>query len=712
MGNLAHELGALLDPSSIAVIGASDDLSKPGGRILRHLAEYGFSGTVLAVNMARTTVQGLPALTAVDQLPHGVDLAVVATPAVTVPGVVAGCARRGVRACMVLSSGFGEVDGGHRLQRELVATARAAGIRLLGPNCQGLANLASGAVASFSSSFTNFRVGDGAVAVISQSGAVAGMLAAIQHPPVSGLRYWVATGNEADVTVAELVDAVLDDPAVRVVQVYCEQLADAPRLAAAAAKARRLGKAVLMVKAGTTEAGAVAATSHTGALAQQDEVVDAYLRRHGVVRARSLSEMADLSRVFETSGPARGGRVAIVSNSGGLAVMTADAIVTAGLRIAELTEESRNLLRAQLPPFAATDNPVDVTSQILERPGLLGSTLPILAADPGVDAILVVLGVIGPTYDVAALVDAVSAAHAHAASFGVVVAAASVGGHSDLRDRLTARGVPAFDDDAACVRAVVRFVEHSTSTHRPPTVPERHDVTEADVPLPSRGGADSLSERASKDLMESWGLPVVTGRLVRDPAAASEAATELGYPVVVKICAPTATHKTELGGVHLGLTDSDATAAAADAVLAAARSAGLLSVEGVLVEKMVYGGVEMSIGATWDPVFGPTVMVGSGGVEIETLRDFQLLIPPLSADAVVHALTSLRIYPRLQGFRGSTPADVDALVDLVLRFSHRYANTGGALPEIDLNPVIVLDEGALVVDALVRTSDADTTEEA
>lgn len=703
------DLGALLDPSSIAVIGASDDPDKIGGRLLRYLSDYGFTGKVLPVNPVRETVQGLPAVRDVDQLPDSVDLAVVVTPAAVASAAVAACARRGVRACVVLSSGFGELGGdGLRLQRELVDTARASGMRLLGPNCQGVANLASGAVTSFSSSFTNFPLRDGAVAIVSQSGAVAGMLAALQHPHATGLRYWVATGNEADVTVAELIDAVLDDPDVRVVQAYCEHIADAPRMAAAAAKARRLGKAVLMVKAGTTEVGAKAAGSHTGALAQSEMVVDAFLRRHGVIRARSLTELSDLSRVFETSPPVRGRRVAIVSNSGGLGVMMADAALVGGLELAGLTDRTRHALRRVLPSFAAVGNPIDVTGQIVQQPQLLSCVLPALAADPTVDIVLVALGIVGPTYDVDAIVEAVAALHPAAGSRGILVAAVSVGGRSELGERLTAHGVPTFHDDAACVRAVASFAEHCAWLRRPPAPAEPDvDVTlPVDVRRPGVAHAGFLSEHASKDLMASWGLPVVTGRLVSGPAAAGDAAGELGYPVVVKLCSPAAAHKTELGAVRLGLTDADAVERAAADVLAAGRSAGIEPVEGVLVERMVRGGVEVSLGATWDPTFGPTVLIGSGGVHVEVLRDFRLLVPPLDRAAVVDAVRQLTIHPLLTGARRAEPLDVDALVDLVLRFAGFFAATGAALSEIDLNPVFVLRDGVVIADALVRVAGA------
>ena len=694
-------LDALLDPASIAVVGASDDPDKIGGRLLRLLADYGFAGKVWPVNPTREVVQSLPALRDAGDLPEGVDLALVVTAAAAAPAAVAACARRGVRACVVLSSGFAELGGeGERVQREMVATARAGGMRLVGPNCQGVANLASGAVTSFSSSFLNFPLRDGGLAIVSQSGAVAGMLAAVAHPH-TGVRFWVATGNEADVTVAEVVEAVLDDPGVRVVAAYCEHVTDAGRLAGAADKARRLGKAVLMMKAGATEVGARAAGSHTGALAQPDAVVEAFLRAHGVVRARSLGELSELARLFAVAAPVRGNRVAIVSNSGGLGVMMADAGVAAGLALAELGEPTRADLQAVLPGFAATANPVDVTGQIVQQPQLLSAVLPVLAADPGVDIVLVALGIVGPTYPVDTIADDIAAVCAEAADRGVLVAAASVGGRPELAERLTARGVATFADDAVCVRAVARFAEHCAELRRPrpPAAPA------GNVPLPeAAAGGGLLSERAGKALMAAWGLPVVAGRLVADPAGAVAAAADLGAPVVVKLCSPAVPHKSELGAVQLGLVDAAAVARAAADVLAAGRRVGAAPIEGVLVEPMITGGVEVAVGGVWDPVFGPTVLVGSGGAWVETLRDFQLLVPPLDRADVVAAVRALAGYPRLAGARGAEPLDVDALVELVLRFAARFAATAGALPEVDLNPVFVLREGVVIADALVRTA--------
>jgi acyl-CoA synthetase (NDP forming) len=700
-------LRALLDPASIAVVGASEDPNKFGGRLLRFLADYGFTGQVIPINPGRETVQGLPALRDVSELPEGVDLALVITAADTAPSVVAGCAERGVRACVVMSSGFGEVDAdGGRRQREMVETAAAHGMRLLGPNCQGAANLSTGAVASFSSTFLNFRLDDGPLAIVSQSGAVAGILAALAHESGMGVRYWLSSGNEADITVADLIDAVLDDSAVRVVAAYCENIANGPRLATAAAKARRLGKAIIMLKSGTTPAGAKAAGSHTGALTQPDVVVEAFLRQHGIVRAGSLTELSDLARVFART-PPRGNRVAVVSNSGGLGVSMADTAVKGGLQLAELAAGTREVIRAALPGYVAAGNPIDMTGQVVQQPDMLSRLLRALVDDDGVDIVLLALGIVGPGYDIDALTEAISALETDSAERGLLAAVASVGGLPEFPARLRESGVLTFLDEAVCTRAVARFAEHSARVGEPEPG-ARPPLDQVPLP-PAPTGGGYLSEHVGKELMTRWGLPVVPGRLVSTPGEAAR--VDLGYPLVVKLCSPEITHKSELGLVRLGLGDASAVEHAATEVLAAAKGANIGSIEGLLVERMV-GGVEIVLGATWDAAFGPTILVGSGGVYVESLRDFRLLFPPFDRATAASAVQSLAVYPALAGVRGAPALDVEALLDTLLRFAEQFAGTGGALSEVDLNPVMVSDAGVFVVDALDRfASDGPSVQE-
>lgn len=703
-------LQALFDPGSIAVIGASNDPDKIGGRSIGYLRDYGYGGRVYPVNPNRDRVQGLPAYSSLSRITAPIDLAVIATPAARVLEELDACGQQGVRACVVLSSGFGELgEEGKDLERQIAETARRYSMRVLGPNCQGVANTFTGSIASFSTCFATHHLRGGALAIVSQSGAVAGMLSDLQCAHPEGIRYWAATGNEADVGVAELVHQALRDPAIRVVQAYCEHLQDAEQLAAAARYAAQENKAILMVKSGVTTAGTDAAGSHTGALAQDDAVVDAFLRHHGVVRANSLRQLTDYARIFAGPKRARGNHVAILTNSGGLGVMMADRCRDAGLELAELAPQTTKALAGCLPDFAATNNPIDVTAELLTNGRLLDRALPVLADDAGVDVVLVALGIVGRGYDVATITDDLVKVDRESEALLVVC---WMGGDESAVEELSRQGVATFTDDAACLDAVGRFVGHCRRQQAtdpgeddpPGAGPQALRPTSPAAWTDHVAGTGFLSEYASKAVLRDWGLPVVRGRAVAAAPAAVEAARDLGYPVAVKLSSPEVSHKTELGLVVIDLeTDADVHAAA-ETVLARGERSGVDVVDGVLVEQMAPGGVEMAIGARWDDTFGPVVLIAAGGVNMEAVADFSLVLPSASRSQIEEAIRSLAVYPVLCNARGSGPFDLVGLVDLVESFSRRLATAGPQLAEVDLNPVFVAPrgQGVSIADALIR----------
>ena len=719
-------LDALFAPQSVVVVGASENPGKIGGRLLYHLLRYGFSGRVHVVNANRPTVQGVPAYRSVDDLPTGVDvdLAVIATPAASVPHAVAEVARRGAACCVVVSSGFAELgESGRRLEDQLTRIAAEHSMRVLGPNCQGVANLAGDFVACFSSCFAQADVGDGPVAIISQSGAVAAILTELQLPYVPGVRYWASTGNECDVGVTELVRYVIDDPGVRAVEAYVEEVSNAPLLAEAGEVALRQGRAILLLKAGTTAEGRRAADSHTGALAQEDAVVDAFLHQHGIVRVRDVVEMAHLARVFTTAKRPAGRGVAVVSNSGGLGVMMTDECVSAGLRLARFSSATRQALTRRLPSFAAVGNPVDVTAELLTRPELVRDVLAAVAADPGVDAILLGLGILGDYYDVDGIAADIVEAGKHLEQ---VIAVCWLGGRRGMVEYFCGRGIPAFADATACVHALARYAAHAErveqtahQAHRTPGWaapggPGREAAgaapaaTSAAAPAAatiasaSVAGSTLLSEHASKELARRWGLPVVRGELAATVDEAVAAARRIGYPVVAKLSAAELQHKTERGLVHVGIADDSDMAEVSERILQAA--AGLAGVDGVLVEELVDRAVEALVGIVLDPVFGATILVGAGGVHAELLSDWRMLFPPLSEAVVAEALRSLRLFPLLNGYRGRPRTDVDALIDLVLRLAAAPPVVARDVLELDFNPVFVLQRGrgVRIADASIR----------
>jgi len=693
-------LSAVFRPRAIAVVGASDDPVKIGGRPLAFLLRHGYAGRVYPVNPARATVQGLPAFPSLSAIPDAVDLAVVVVPAERVEESLEAAAAKGVQAAIVFSSGFAEVgEAGRAAQARLRALATRTGLRIVGPNCQGFAHLPSRLVATFASPFLDPGLAVGPIAMVSQSGAMAGMLYEMARAAGLGLNYWVSTGNEADVQAAEILGEVVEDPETRVACTYLEDVKDAGRLREALARAHRRGVPVFVLKSGRSAAGRRAASSHTGALAGEDAVYDAVFADWGAIRCADPAELLALPQAF-LHYRAAGSRVAILSNSGGLGVLSVDLCADLGLVPAEFTAQTTAILRAALPDFAAAANPVDLTAQMLTDPGMLTRVLPALEADPGVDAIVFQIALLGAATDLGRLVgDVASVARATAK----VVAVSCP--QRPVVDAFRAGGVLAFEDPSVALRSLACLAR---VTARRPRWLSRVTAVPPPAPAPSRpagrASGSFLNEWESQQLLAPYGLPLVDTVFVSAAAAAPDAADQVGYPVVLKVCAAGLPHKSDVGGVALGLPDRAAVTAACRRVEGAvsARAPGV-PIEGFVIQRQARGALELALGVKVDPVFGPVVMVGSGGVLIEVLRDFRLLLPPIDAVAAQEALRALRIGALWDGLRGSAPLDLPAAVALLTRLGEAARALASVAREIDLNPVLVgrLGEGVTILDALV-----------
>jgi acyl-CoA synthetase (NDP forming) len=695
-------LSAVFRPRAIAVVGASDDPVKIGGRPLAFLLRHGYAGPVYPVNPARATVQGLPAFPSIGAIPEEVDLAIVVVPAERVLESLEEAAAKGVRAAIVFSSGFAEVGPAGRVaQARLRELAERTGLRIIGPNCQGFAHLPSRLVATFASPFLEPGLATGPIAMVSQSGAMAGMIYEMARAAGLGLNYWVSTGNEADVQAAEILAEVVEDEETRVACCYLEDIKDAGRFRRALARAHRRGVPVFVLKSGRSTVGRRAASSHTGALAGEDAVYDAVFADWGAIRCADPAELLALPQAFLGYREA-GRRVAILSNSGGLGVLSVDLCVDLGLVPAEFTPETTAVLRAALPDFAAAANPVDLTAQMLTDPGMLARVLPALDADPGVDAIVFQIALLGAATDLARLVGDVAAV---TRSTRKVVAVSCP--QRPVVAAFRAGGVLAFDDASVALRSLACLAQ---ATARRARWLDRATL-EAPPPPPApavpagRAGEPFLNEWESQRLLAPFGLPLVDTVFVSAAAAAPAAAEQLGYPVVVKVCAAALPHKSDVGGVALGLADRAAVAEACRRLEANVRAAAPgVALDGLLVQRQVRGALELALGVKVDPIFGPVVLVGSGGVLIEVLRDFRLLLPPIDAAAAEEALRSLRIGPLWDGVRGSAPLDLPAAVELLQQLGEAARSLGASVKEIDLNPVAVgrRGEGVTVLDALVR----------
>lgn len=692
---------ALLAPRSIAIIGVSQDFNKLNGRVMKFLLEKGYPGQICPINPKYSDVGGWPCFPSIEEVGQEIDLAVIAVPARDVTAQVAACGRAGVRSAIVFSSGFGEMGTeGRALEDDLIATARASGLRLCGPNTLGLIN----AFEKVYATFTQYGMGptlSGPVGFVSQSGAFGTAIAALARRRGMGLGYFINTGNERDVTFSDCMAHVLADARVTVGAGYLEGVSDGAGFAQVAAQAMDAGKPLVMTKVGRLGAGAKAAASHTGALAGADSVFDGVARQFGVIRARNEESMLDIVDGFATTRPPEGPNVAIVTQSGGAGVLMSDRAEELGLNVAELAPATVARLREVLPAFAATGNPVDVTAQFIADPGMLRESVCAVLADPGVDVAVIWLQLMDGFVDKLTrtfreIRDSVEK------PFVVAWVAAPEAGLAALRDL----GIACFRGAEPAIEAVAAMMDWRAAQRAWAADAPARAALMADLPAPSlpcTGGALPTIDAAE----QLKTLPLVPTRLARTADEAVTAAQELGWPVVLKIESPDILHKTESGGVAVGLADETALRDAYAQIMAntTTRAPGA-RISGVIVQAMGRGTVEMVIGVQDDPVFGPVVMVGFGGVLVEVLSDVIFAKAPVT-QAQAHAmLDRLKGRALLDGVRGAAPVDRTALCAMISEVSRLAAANAGRIASLDLNPVLAGSEGVVAVDWLLLTHPA------
>ncbi len=681
-------------PRSVAVIGASADPTKIGGRPVDYLKRGGFRGPILPVNPNQTEVQGLPAYASLDAVPGEVDQAVVAVPAATVPAAIEACARKGVRAVIAFSSGFGEVDdAGRAAQEAAAARCRAAGMRLLGPNALGVMNPADGVLATFSSSVGPHWPRPGRVAVASQSGAVGTYCYTLLADRGSGISHLVTTGNEADIDVAACIAWLADDSETSVVLAYLEGCRDGARLRAALRHAAARGKRVVAMKVGVSEIGGAATASHTGTLAGSDAGYNAAFEEAGVWRAASLSEAADVA-VAAAAGPVpRGRRVGVVTVSGGAGAFLADAAAAEGMELPPLPAEAQAAIRA-LVPFAGPRNPVDSTAQIANDRTLLGRMLRIMLDAGRFDVLIAFLGFTGERPErIAELTPELESLRAaHPRTLFVLSMRCAPGVRRDLLDK----GFVTVEEPADAMRAAAAL---AWLGERPAAPAEPAVVPDGALALPPPG---ALDETVARRVLAAVGIPFVPERVARTADEAADAAAALGYPVAMKVLSPDIAHKSDVGGVRLGLRDAAEVAAGFGAMLAEVRNkAPSARADGALLSPMVGGGVETVLGTVRDPVFGPLVMFGLGGVFVEAFRDVAFRVAPVDRAAAASMLRSIKGSALLRGVRGRPAVDEDALADALVALSRFAVAHENSVESAEINPFIALPRGGLGVDAAI-----------
>jgi acyl-CoA synthetase (NDP forming) len=691
-------LDAILRPRSIAIVGASQDPTKIGGRPVQLLQRFGFPGAIYPVNPRATEVQGLPAYASLAALPEAPDLAIIAVAAEHAHQALEDCAARGTRACVVFSSGFAELGAeGEAAQAALGAIAARTGMRILGPNCLGAVSVAERSIATFSIVLEGALPPAGSLGIASQSGNLGSYTMLLARERGIGVSRFLTTGNECDVDIADAIGFLAQDDATKVVLAVLETCRDAPRLVRALEMAREAGKPVVVLKIGSTAAGQAAAASHTGALAGSDAVFDAVFARTGAVRVRSVEALLDLGHAAAVCGEAlpRGRRTMLLTASGGFGVMLADAATQVGLALPTPEPATQQRILAQVP-FASARNPVDATATMGARPEVLVEILAAILDDPNCDTLLLQLA--SSLYVPRLRGVFMPALAAMRAKHPEKLLMLSVHGPAEAVAELTAQGMPVVDGvdaSTATLAGLCTLAEARRAPLRPA------------VMLPPAALLDAATlrtEAAAKRALAAAGVPVLPEHVVQSAAEAAQAAAMLGFPVVLKIVSPDLPHKTEVGGVVLELADAAAVAAAHDAMLARVRAAAPQArIEGVLVAPMRRGGVELILGSKRDPVFGPVVLVGLGGIFAEILQDVAIRPAPVDEAEALAMLRGLKAFPVLNGARGRPKADLAAAARAVAALSRFAAQQAATVAEVDINPLLVLPEGqgAVALDALI-----------
>jgi acetyltransferase len=701
-----RNLDSLLNPSHVAVVGAGGERMQLGHIVLRNLVDAGFDGVVYPINPSRESVGGIQAYASIAETPAKPELAIVCTPAAAVPEVVRECGEAGVAAIAVLSAGFREVGAeGAELERRVAEeVARHDGLRLLGPNCVGLIVPRLGLNASFAGAMPI----DGHVAFLSQSGALATSVIDWALAEQIGFSHVVSLGNMLDIDLGDLIDYLGQDVQTRSIFLYIETVTE-PRKFMSAARAFARNKPIIVYKAGRFAASAKAAVSHTGAMVGEDAVYDAAFRRAGLVRVERIEDVFASAELLARGRPVRRGRLAIVTNAGGPGVMAADVLLARGGALAELGPATLAMLDAALPPAWSHANPIDVLGDA--PPQRFGDAIKAALDDAQVDAVLVILTPQAMT-DADATADAVLAAREEGSKTGQhkPLLAAWMGGRSVRGglERLSAGGVATYAYPEQAIGAFMDLVSYArnleTLYETPRTIPvsfalDRGRAKELMGAVLAEGRG-VLSETSSKTLLDAYEIPVTRPLPALSADDAVAVAADLGYPVALKVRSPEVTHKTDVGGVELGLGSGEEVRAAYERILASVREhLPEADVQGVTVQPMARSsGYELVLGARKDATFGAVILLGAGGVAAELLRDQALDLPPLNERLALAMLQSLRIWPLLAGHRGRPGIDLDALLEVVMRFSYLVADYP-EISEIEINPLLAGADGSVALDA-------------
>jgi len=707
-------LDEFFSPRSVAVIGATENPGSVGRTLLWNLISTSFGGTVYPVNPRRPSVLGIKAYPSVSKIPDEVDLAVVITPAPTIPAIIDECGEAGVKAAVVISAGFKELGPpGLELERQLLANARKHGMRIIGPNCLGVMSPLTGLNATFARGIAR----PGNVGFISQSGALCTAVLDWSFREMVGFSAFLSVGSMVDVGWGDLIDYLGSDPRTRSILIYMESVGDA-RSFLSAAREVALTKPIIVIKAGRTSAGGKAAASHTGALTGSDDVLDAAFRRCGVLRVDKISDLFNTAEVLAKQPRPAGPRLTILTNAGGPAVLATDSLIGCGGQLAELAPETVEAFNSFLPPHWSHGNPVDILGDA--QPERYAKALEVAAKDPNSDGLLVILtpqAMTDPTQTAEQL-------RPYAKIGEKPVLASWMGGPEVAAGEaiLNGIGIPTFPYPDSAARAFYYMWTYSDNLRELYETPVLAEPSEAGIPNRAlageiisavrASGRTILTEFESKQLLAAYGIPTVETRIAKTEAEAVQAASEIGYPVVLKLYSETITHKTDVGGVQLNLKDADAVKRAFQLISSSvAQKVGAEHFLGVTVQSMIkLEGYEVILGSSIDPQFGPVLLFGLGGQLVEVFKDRALGLPPLNTTLARRMMEETKIYEALKGVRGRNAVDLAALEALMVQFSQLVVEQRW-IKEIDINPLLASPERLVALDARVVVHGSDVSED-
>ena len=699
------DLSRFLNPRGVAVVGVSSDSARIGGQALRLLTDFGYTGRIYPVNPKYQELKGLPCYPDLTAVPQPCDVALIAVSAAQSAGAIEQCGKAGIPFALVLAGGFSEVGAeGKALQEELVAAARKANVRMVGPNCLGILNLKDNARIGFGGTSQMKTLIPGPMAMVTQSGGFGfGVIAAAAYFGV-GCNYAISSGNEADLTLLDWVADLIERPDVEMVVAFMEGITDGRRLIEIGERALELGKPILVWKVGNTDAGSRAATSHSARMTAGYDLYRAAFRRGGLVEIRDVDDLVDVAKAFLIRKLPAGDRVGVLTLSGGAGVLLADRCIESGLQLPALSEATTAKLRETLVAFASCNNPVDATAHgYNDNFASYGKAVELVLADPGVDQVLarVPRGKSARPWS-----ENLLKMLRHTDKPLILNWPTAPDDNGDVLAYLEQNGVPCILGAGRAVHALAALTEFARKRReyqqqRPRAF--KRIVERQALELPA--GAATLGERRSKRLLEHYGVPAVKEILLQPGEIESLKSLPLAFPVALKIESPDVPHKTEAGGVKLGIADLAGLKQAAREIVGAVKlRTPEARIEGLLAQEMATG-VEVILGAVNDECFGPTVAFGLGGIYTELLKDLTYRFAPFDVETAREMIAEIRAAPLLTGYRGRPALDIAALADTLSRLSLLIADHADRIKEIDVNPLFVHERGVVAADALVVLKD-------